>query len=557
MERQNNCQKTKRTNMAALAALQHVPLTSDMMVISQAPLQQCLQAIVSAITEQGKWMQETEQKLQRVTAKMSTFDEQVSKLVQLTQTISVETSALDSKVKQQVAEICAQLEKQKLDVQQLSRHHIEFRAHHNKAEMQASTIKDVEKLKVQVEHLLSSADDEKKRVTANQDKMTKLTEQLYDQSAAAKNRFAILQDVVDEQLKSIKQDVQNHTMEQIAIVITRTNEDLNKQRADMIQRLDRMVQFDVELQSIKSQVPAMRQSFHETLHQMQLHHAQGIDDMKRDIRLAFREMDSLYKVLHLDKRALNDYLESKNSKKKKKLDDSELDPLVKMLLGTPVFSHILSELKSGLSTLDINMDSNLNDYIKSNNARIDKMDLELKDKASYAFLKLQFDENDAISTVRELAQKNAALIDFVLNNYLNAEQIMDALKIKADTKEVELKADRKMMSNLFDYVNEKLNKLLGEGGEANEHLLRALATLEEDMQLLARKQDAMPTQLFIPSEKPAPTVVEKNLCLPESALSVRCLSCSRPVSQDKMSRLDSALFSSSVCNFLMFTLLEQ
>ncbi len=62
------------------------------------------------------------------------------------------------------------------------------------------------------------------------------------------------------------------------------------------------------------------------------------------------------------------------------------------------------------------------------------------------------------------------------------------MRSKADEKNMDLKADRKFVNNLFDYLNEKINTLMGNTG-ASEKLLDAIQTLESELHKKANLSD--------------------------------------------------------------------
>jgi hypothetical protein len=65
--------------------------------------------------------------------------------------------------------------------------------------------------------------------------------------------------------------------------------------------------------------------------------------------------------------------------------------------------------------------------------------------------------------------------------------VWDALRLKADEKNLELKADRKFVNGLFDYLNEKVNTFIGEG--SNDALYDAIKQLEDQLKEKADKRD--------------------------------------------------------------------
>lgn len=63
--------------------------------------------------------------------------------------------------------------------------------------------------------------------------------------------------------------------------------------------------------------------------------------------------------------------------------------------------------------------------------------------------------------------------------YLSREQAYNAMSSKADNIRVDQKADRKFVNAVFDYVNQKLNKLLG--AVSSDELMQSIKKLEQQI----------------------------------------------------------------------------
>lgn len=80
----------------------------------------------------------------------------------------------------------------------------------------------------------------------------------------------------------------------------------------------------------------------------------------------------------------------------------------------------------------------------------------------------------------EMTEKNRKDIEYVRVYYITREQAYNALSSKADIVRMDQKADRKFVNSVFDYVNSKLNKLLGES--SSDEMMKAVKRLEKQIE---------------------------------------------------------------------------
>ena len=179
----------------------------------------------------------------------------------------------------------------------------------------------------------------------------------------------------------------------------------------------------------------------------------------------------------------------KEEKEEKKETPMDNDATVKMMLNTPTFVELKRQIFLQIDQLR----SDHQEFAKLQENENIKTGKEMKEQlarlVSKQDLEVAISNHEQMIDLTEMARRHERHLEHIFTNYWNKEQVWEALRLKADEKNLELKADRKFVNGLFDYLNEKVNSLMGDG--PNEELFNAIQQLEEQLQEKADKRDLM------------------------------------------------------------------
>ncbi|EFC46214.1 hypothetical protein NAEGRDRAFT_79155 [Naegleria gruberi] len=293
------------------------------------------------------------------------------------------------------------------------------------------------------------------------------------------------------------------------------------------------------------------------------------DKMDKNFRLLEKDTlktnyitNLLYDVFQLDKHLITDlndtYVQEKfqakedigkYSKMKKEKNRQEYRKMyTDMLMTTPCFktiydnsTNIVNELRWETKLrMDREGDKVLEEFTDIREC--------MKRFVTFPEVRAAINENEIVRQVVNTVGTHEKHIDTIFTNFLPREEAWEALKQKADEKNVELKADRKIVNALFDYLNEKLNTILGK--TSTEEMMVSIKKLEEKIKSKADKQELIEAQqpiyppniinivrkdistedLVVGMGVSQPCLMAKGESEQSHSSSYRCLSCSRPLS---------------------------
>ena len=295
------------------------------------------------------------------------------------------------------------------------------------------------------------------------------------------------------------------------------------------------------------------------------------DKMEKNFRLLEKDVlktnyvaNLIYDVFQLDKQTVTDlpdtYVQEKfqlkedigrYSKMRAQKNRQELRKIyTDMLLVTPSFKSVAENATNNLNEVRWELLSRMDRESDRTREDIDDIRENMKRFVTYPELKASITENDVIKKVVTDVEKHETSIQNFFRNYLNREEIWEALRQKADEKNMELKADRKIVNGLFDYLNEKLNTILGKN--TTEEMMEAIKNLEQKLQNKADRQelvdshhtvyppniiniirkDIVPDDLIVGMGLSQPFLMAKGEMETKTS-GYKCLSCNRPFTKQQ------------------------
>ncbi|KAL9651717.1 hypothetical protein ABK040_009331 [Willaertia magna] len=343
-----------------------------------------------------------------------------------------------------------------------------------------------------------------------------------------------LEEIIDKKLETIRE------------FQTATSDRVDKQRNDLEEQKEKSLLFE---NNIKSKFETEKEK-----------NTKNFKAIERDIIKTNILTNCLYDVLQLDRTIVTDipdcYVTEKfltkdelaeNPLKRHRTDmpRSELNKLwTEKLLVTPAFLRVKETFSLLFDAFVTSNQTVFSEYKRYVSEEFKGIKDKLNDFVTFKEMKValaDFDGHKLLEKQYEHLERN---IQYIFSNYLNRDEIWEALRQKADEKNLDTKADRKMIVGLFDYLNEKLNKILGDS--STEDLMDAIRKLEQQLELKADRQELVDS---IPTTKPPPNqniinifknqnfdVFEAPLLQSKGDLEgnsfsgqTRCLSCNRPV----------------------------
>ncbi len=286
----------------------------------------------------------------------------------------------------------------------------------------------------------------------------------------------------------------------------------------------------------------------ESLANMRNELALGMVKCQQEAQHNLKRINTVYTMFSLDMNALNELTNSPppsppgnrgslSPPKRASVAPPESTVLQSILLNTPAFKQIKYEIHDAAKQSEKRSVDHILSMKVDFDSRFDVFNQQLAKAVTQSELRNAVDQCESILIMKDILQKHENSINFINNNHLTRDATWDALRLKADVKSLDLKSDRKFVSSLFDFLNEKLNAIMGEN--TSEKLMDALKLLENRLQQKADRTELIDS--VGPTHKEtvpgldlsnAPLLVARGDLMRESTLNssrVTCLSCNRPL----------------------------
>ncbi|KAG2392834.1 hypothetical protein C9374_011559 [Naegleria lovaniensis] len=315
-----------------------------------------------------------------------------------------------------------------------------------------------------------------------------------------------------------------------------------------------------DIEELKYRVTKTEENFTRKLEHLTEKMEKNFRLLEKDVLKTNYVANLIYDVFQLDKQTVTElpdtyvqekfqlkedigrYSKMRNQKNRQELRKIYTD----MLLVTPSFKTVAENATNSLNEVRWELSSRMDRESDRVHEDVDDIRENMKRFVTYPELKASITENEVIKKVVTDVEKHESSIQNFVSNYLNREEVWEALRQKADEKNMELKADRKIVNGLFDYLNEKLNTILGKN--TTEEMMEAIKNLEQKLQNKADRQelvdshhtvyppniiniirkDIVPDDLIVGMGLPQPFLMAKGEMETKTTSGYKCLSCNRP-----------------------------